>query len=39
MLLKTANYNRLDINWIVEAEIPENILQIHKEIKAAGFLK
>jgi hypothetical protein len=39
MLLKTANYNSLDINWILEAEIPENILQIHKEIKAAGFLK
>ena len=39
MLLKTANYNSLDINWILEAEIPENIHQIHKEIKAAGFLK
>jgi hypothetical protein len=39
MLLKTANYNSLDINWILEAEIPENMLQIHKEIKAAGFLK
>lgn len=39
MLLRTANYNSLDINWILEAEIPENILQIHKEIKAAGFLK
>jgi hypothetical protein len=39
ILLKTANYNSLDINWILDAEIPENILQIHKEIKAAGFLK
>lgn len=39
MLLKTANYNSLDVNWILEAEIPENITQIHKEIKAAGFLK
>jgi hypothetical protein len=39
MLLKTANSTSLDINWILEAEIPENILQIHKEIKAAGFLK
>lgn len=39
MLLKTANYNSLDVNWIVDAEIPENIVQIHKEIKAAGFLK
>jgi hypothetical protein len=39
MLLKTANSASLDINWILEAEIPENILQIHKEIKAAGFLK
>ena len=39
MLLKSASYNSLDINWILEVEIPENILQIHKEIKAAGFLK
>ena len=39
MLLKTASYNILDINCILEVEIPENILQIHKEIKAAGFLK
>lgn len=39
MLLKTASYNSLDINWILEVEIPEYILQIHKEIKAAGFLK
>lgn len=39
MLLKTANYNSLDVNWILEAEIPQNIHQIHKEIKAAGFLK
>lgn len=39
MLLRTANYNSLDINWILDAEIPENLVQIHKEIKAAGFLK
>ncbi len=39
MLLKTANYNSLDVNWLIDAEIPENIVQIHKEIKAAGFLK
>lgn len=39
MLLKTAIYNGLDLNWLNHAEIPENILQIHKEIKAAGFLK
>lgn len=39
MLLRTAKYNSLDINWLIEAEIPENILEIHKEIKAAGFLK
>ena len=39
MLLKTANYNSLHVNWILDAEIPENIVQIHKEIRAAGFLK
>lgn len=39
MLLQTAIHNGLDINWISNAEIPENINQIHKKIKAAGFLK
>jgi len=39
MLLKTANYNSLDVNWILDAEIPENIIQIHKELRTAGFLK
>lgn len=39
MLLRTAKYNSLDINWLIEAEIPDNIFEIHKEIKAAGFLK
>jgi hypothetical protein len=38
-LMKHAIYNGLDVNWLLEAEIPQNIVAIHKEIRANGFLK
>lgn len=38
-LIKTAINNGLDVNWLLESEIPENIVAIHKEIRASGFLK
>ena len=38
-LMKHAIYNGLDVNWLLDAEIPENIVAIHKEIRANGFLK
>ena len=38
-LIKTAINNGFDINWLVKPEIPEDIINIHKEIKAQGFLK
>ncbi|CAN1571847.1 hypothetical protein MCETHM1_03286 [Flavobacteriaceae bacterium] len=39
LLMRTAVNNGLDVNWILQCEIPENILVIHKEIRANGFLK
>lgn len=38
-LMKTAINNGLNVNWLISGEIPKNILAIHKEIRANGFLK
>lgn len=39
MLMRTAINNGLDVNWLLSGEIPEDIVAIHKEIRANGFLK
>lgn len=39
ILMKLCINNGLDINWLSDAEIPDNIVAIHKQIRAAGFLK
>jgi len=38
-LMKVAIYNGFDVNWIIGNNIPNNIKQIHKEIKEMGLLK
>lgn len=38
-LMSEAIRNGLDVNWLVLGEIPEDIIQIHKEIRQQGFLK
>ena len=38
-LMKTAIHNGFDVNWLINAEIPDNIIQIHKDIRSQGFLK
>lgn len=38
-LIKTAINHGLDVNWLLSAEIPHDIIKIHKEIKNNGFLK
>jgi len=38
-LMKTAIYNGFDVNWLLNADIPENIAAIHKEVKQQGYLK
>ena len=39
MLMRTAINNGLDVNWLLYSEIPSNIVAIHKDIRANGFLK
>lgn len=38
-VMKRAIQNGLDVNWLIRAEIPENIEQIHKDLRARGYLK
>lgn len=38
-LMNTAVKNGLDVNWLLNAEIPSDIVHIHKELKANGLLK
>lgn len=38
-LMKTAIYNGLDVNWLIRFEIPDNIAEIHRELRNNGLLK
>ena len=38
-LMQFALQNGLDVNWLITNEIPEDIAQYHKDLKAQGFLK
>lgn len=38
-LFKTAIHNGLDVNWLLEGEIPSNIVSFHKELRSNGYLK
>lgn len=38
-LIKTAMHHGLDVNWLLQAEIPEDIEQKQKELRAQGFLR
>jgi hypothetical protein len=37
-LMKAAIYNGLNVKWLITGNIPENIEQIHKELRAKGYL-
>lgn len=39
LLMKTAIHNGLDVNWLINGEIPENIVAYHKNIRQQGYLK
>ena len=39
VIMRTAIKNGLDVNWLLRAEIPENLVSIHREIKNNGLLK
>ena len=38
-IMAEAIHNGLDVNWLLKAEIPEDIVHIYKDIRANGFLK
>src|SRR5436190_2798325 len=39
VLMKNAIYNGLNVNWLIDNEIPENINAVLKELKSTGLLK
>ena len=38
-LMQTAIHNGLDVNWLIQFEIPKNLADIYKELRQNGFLK
>ena len=38
-LMKVAIYNGLDVNWLIQFNIPTNIVDIHTDLRKGGFLK
>lgn len=38
-LMHIAMHNGLDVNWLYRAEIPDDIVAIHKNLRAMGFLR
>jgi hypothetical protein len=37
--MKAALYHGFDIEWLLLSDIPENIKEIHLDLRARGFLK
>lgn len=37
--MMTAIRNGLDVNWLALFELPSNLVQIHKDLRAGGFLR
>lgn len=38
-LMKFAIYNGFDVNWLITSETPENLEEIHKDLRKRGYLK
>jgi hypothetical protein len=38
-LMKTSIFNAFNINWLFDLQIPENIIQIQKDLRANGYLR
>jgi hypothetical protein len=38
-LMHTAIYNGLDVNWLIRNKIPDNIVEIEKDLRQNGYLK
>jgi len=39
VLMDLCIKNGLNINWLLNASIPDDIVALHKEIRSSGFLK
>jgi len=39
VLMRLCIQNGLDVNWLINCEIPDDIVAYHKKLKANGFLK
>lgn len=39
VLMKWCMYHGLDVNWLLEFDIPDDIAWIHKDLKERGYLK
>ena len=38
-IMKLCIYNGLDVNWLINFDIPDDIVAIQKDLRARGFLK
>lgn len=38
-LMRVAIYNSFDVNWLLNFQIPEDIVEFHKELRQSGYLK
>ncbi|UZO82590.1 hypothetical protein NBT05_08955 [Aquimarina sp. ERC-38] len=38
-LMKAAIYHGFNVNWLIQLEIPDDIADIHKDLRARGYLK
>ena len=38
-LMNAAIHNGLDVNWLIRAEIPDDIAEIYKDIRKRGYLR
>ncbi|MDX1652658.1 MAG: hypothetical protein R3277_09205 [Brumimicrobium sp.] len=38
-LMITSTHHGFDLNWIISEKLPENILEIRKDLRARGYLK
>ena len=39
VLMKIAIHHGLDVNWLISANIPEDIVSYHKDLRQRGYLK
>jgi hypothetical protein len=38
-LMDTAIFNGLDVNWLLQFRIPEDIVEFHKDLRQRGYLR